>query len=270
MSSKKRSRTKGAPRLGQHFLRAPAAARALALAAGISPDETILEIGPGKGALTRELLRLCPRVVAIEKDEALAARLKEKFGESVASGALRVISADIRDVDASMLGIRGAYVVAANIPYYITGDILRQFLSAARQPRAMALLLQKEVAQRIVGNKESILSVSVKAYGTPRIVRKVPRSCFSPPPRVDSAVIAIEDISRDFFKDLDEKHFFVVLHAGFSSKRKFLVNNLAKRFGRGEAERAFAACGLPPSVRAEDVPLIKWKCLAQKLVARSL
>ena len=200
-------------RLGQHFLKAPWAARALARAVGITGADTVLEIGPGKGALTRELLAVSKKVVAIEKDEALARKLRETFEPEIQIGALTVIAGDIRDITPEKLGLEsGKYVVAANIPYYITGEIIRQFLTAEEQPRAMALLVQKEVARRIVGSKsagggsasggkESLLSLSVKVYGTPKIVIKVPRGNFTPAPNVDSAILLIDNISRQFFTD---------------------------------------------------------------------
>ena len=156
--------------------------------------------------------------------------------------------------------------MAANIPYYITGEIIRQFLETPAQPRAMALLIQKEVAERIIARdgKESILSLSVKAYGKPKIVAKVSRGNFSPPPSVDSAILLVGDISKKFFDDLDERIFFKVVKAGFSSKRKFLANNLSM-FGKAEAQQALNACGLSPKTRAEDVPLQEWGELTREL-----
>lgn len=254
---------KGA-RLGQHFLIHSWAARALAHAAHAQPGETIVEIGPGKGVLTRELLAFGP-VVAIEKDAALVAALRSSFTAEVASGALTIIEADVRDVTPEGLGL-GPYVLAANIPYYITGEIIRQFLTASRQPRVMALLIQKEVAQRIVDKKGSILSISVRVYGTPRIVDKVPKRHFSPPPSVDSAIIAIERISKDFFENIDEKHFFSVLRAGFASKRKFLSNNLATSFDKDAVSKALAAAQVPGKARAEDLEPAQWKALARTIL----
>jgi 16S rRNA (adenine1518-N6/adenine1519-N6)-dimethyltransferase len=130
----------------------------------------------------------------------------------------------------------------------------------------MALLIQKEVAERIVARdgKESILSLSVKAYGVPRIVTKVVKGSFNPPPSVDSAVICIEHISHSFFEGFTERHFFAVLHAGFAAKRKKLGGNLTKVFG-STAREAIIACGLDENVRAEDVPLAKWREIAVKL-----
>ena len=135
------------------------------------------------------------------------------------------------------------------------------------QPRAMALLIQKEVADRIIARngKESILSLSVKAYGVPKIVAKVSRGNFSPPPSVDSTILLVGDISRKFFGDLDEKIFFKVVKTGFASKRKFLASNLAIVFGKEKVLQAFETCGLSAQVRAEDVPLGEWRTLAESL-----
>lgn len=297
-----KSARKGA-RLGQHFLTGTWAARRLAEAVNAQPGETILEIGPGKGALTRELVATGGKVLAIEKDGALVEQLKQTFAGEIDSGALKIITADIRDVvmerklpktvpdarrgegdtqdvsvhtasvalrlrnEADDVVLGSDYVVAANIPYYITGEIVRQFLETPAQPRAMALLIQKEVADRIIARngKESILSLSVKAYGTPKIVAKVSRGNFSPPPSVDSAIFLVEDISKKFFGDLDEKTFFKVVKAGFASKRKFLSSNLSLPFGKDAVLRAFETCDLNPKVRAEDVPLGQWKRLALEL-----
>lgn len=253
-------------RLGQHFLKHGWAARALARAASVRPGETILEIGPGKGILTRELLKE-GAVLAIEKDEALAEKLRETFAAEIADGRLRLIEGDIRDFDPAQ--VKGDYVVAANIPYYITGEIIRQFLTAAHQPRALALLVQKEVAKRIIDTKGSLLSLSVKAYGTPRLVEKVPRKHFSPPPSVDSAIILIDDISNAFFSGITEEQFFAILHAGFAQKRKMLMGNLVGHYDKGIVVDAFAAAQVPEKARAEEVSLEQWGKLAKKLLRGS-
>jgi 16S rRNA (adenine1518-N6/adenine1519-N6)-dimethyltransferase len=252
---------KGA-RLGQHFLKHGWAARALAKAVALRPGETFVEIGPGKGILTRELLAEGP-VVAIEKDEVLCAKLREDFADDIASGKLVLIEGDVRDFDPAALA--GAYAVAANIPYYITGEIMRQFLSADAQPRAMALLVQKEVAQRATSDKESLLSLSVKAYGNPRIVEKVPAKHFSPPPSVDSAILLISGISKEFFSDIAEDGFFRLLHQGFAQKRKMLIGNLSNAYEKERVRAAFALAGIPEKARAEDVALPQWKVLVRAL-----
>ena len=254
---------KGA-RLGQHFLTGAWAARALARAAGIRRSDAVLEIGPGEGALTRELLTISDHVVAIEKDSTLVNRLRSIFSAEIARGALTLIEGDVRDIEPEKLHLeQGNYIVAANIPYYLTGEIIRMFLSSETQPHTMALLVQKEVADRIVARdgKESILSLSIKAYGAPKIVAKVSRGNFSPPPSVDSAIITIGNISRDFFTGFNEEHFFRILKTGFSSKRKLLSGNLKRLAPTAAIAAAMHACELPERVRAEDIPLEKWKCL---------
>lgn len=260
---------KGA-RLGQHFLTGQWAARALARAAGITSGDTIIEIGPGKGALTKELLGLGAHVIAIEKDPTFHEGLTKSFMEYRSS--LELIRSDIRDIDLQTLPIpEGKYVVAANIPYYITGEIIRKFLTSPLQPQTMALLVQKEVANRIISKKESILSLSVKAYGTPTLVAKVARGNFSPPPSVDSAILLISNISRSFFEDVEEPTFFKMVRAGFSSKRKLLMSNL-NNIGFTKPyiiRRVFESCDLGENVRAEDVPIEKWKCLTKQLRAFS-
>src|SRR3989344_540516 len=265
---------KGA-RLGQHFLIHSWAAKKLAYAAAPQAGEIILEIGPGKGVLTRELLQLGP-VIAIEKDEQLVAGLREMFAEEIGSGKLTLAEGDIRNFDAKNYKLKTQnYVVAANIPYYITGEIIRQFLTADAQPRAMALLVQKEVANRIVGTsakggsasggKESILSLSVKAYGAPKVIAKVGKSHFSPPPSVDSAILLIDNISRKFFADISEDNFFKVVRTGFASKRKMLVNNLLSLSQKADVLHALNACSIAKNTRAEKVSLEEWRCLTKRL-----
>lgn len=253
--------TRRGARLGQHFLNAEWVARDLVAAVGVQENEVIVEVGPGKGALTEKLLATGNTVIAIEKDEALTRFLLEKFKSEIADGKLHLMAGDVRDGDTYDALQGRPYVVAANIPYYITGEIIRDFLTAQHQPRAMALLIQKEVADRIVARngKESILSLSVKAYGRPRIVAKVPAGCFNPPPSVDSAIILIENISRSFFDTISEEKFFTAVKKGFSAKRKKLVSNL------GSDAETFAACALDENVRAEDLTLPEWKRLIEKL-----
>jgi 16S rRNA (adenine1518-N6/adenine1519-N6)-dimethyltransferase len=235
-------------------------------AAHIDLETTVLEIGPGEGVLTRELLAHAKQVIAIEKDSALVLQLRETFANEIANKKLTLIEDDFRNIDLAHL-IEGEYVVSANIPYYITGEIIRTLLTASKQPKHIALLIQKEVATRIVARdkKESILSLSVKAYGTPRVVKTVPRGSFSPPPSVDSAIIAIENISRDFFVGIDEDRFFEIIKTAFASKRKMLAGNLKTIVGADEIAAACASCGIAANARAEDVPLPKWGCLVKGL-----
>jgi 16S rRNA (adenine1518-N6/adenine1519-N6)-dimethyltransferase len=254
-------------RLGQHFLNAHWVARDLVDSLNIERGERVVEIGPGKGALTQELLARGAIVIAIEKDPDLVAYLRSTYAGEIASGALSIIEADIRSISPEKIGLKHQeYVLAANIPYYITGEIIRQFLEASAQPHSLALLIQKEVAQRIVARdgKESILSLSVKAYGEPSIVATVPAGCFNPPPTVDSAILLVKNISKSFFEHIQERSFFDIVRTGFSAKRKMLAGNLTKKYGAG-ARDALTSCAIEETIRAEDVPLEKWECLARKL-----
>lgn len=241
--------------LGQNFLMHARIAERIALAAKLAPETTVLEIGPGTGMLTRELLKLAGKVIAIEADRELFEKLKVDFTDEIAEGRLELIHGDIRTFDVSSLP--KGYVLVANIPYYLTGDIFRMFLSAGNQPSAMTLLVQKEVAERIARDKkESILSLSVKAYGAPKYEFTVPRGAFRPAPKVDSAVLTVRGISRKNFTEKSaEERFFELLHAGFAHKRKLVRKNLA---GAG-----FPAGDIPEKARAEDLPLSAWLTLSK-------
>lgn len=258
--------------LGQHFLRSERALQAIRDAADPVGTDIILEIGPGEGVLTKILLVFVGKVVAVEKDDDLFNTLSEKFKKEIGTGKLDLVHGDILDFDPELLRFYTdfTYKIAANIPYNITGAILEKFLSADYQPERMVLLVQKEVAERIVArnNKESILSISVKAYGMPHYIDRVLAGSFVPAPRVDSAIIAIENISKEFFKNFSEKDFFALLHAGFKSKRKKLSSNLATIVDKKRVEEAFAALNLDPNTRAEDIRAETWAKLAHILIHR--
>lgn len=261
------SKQRGAP-LGQHLLTSSAIAREVALAVHVSPGELVLEVGPGKGMLTRELLALGAQVVAIEKDSAMVAVLLHAFAKELEAGQLRVIEGDARDVlTAEPTPLTSPYNVVANIPYYITGELIRLFLTAPVQPSAISLLVQKEVAERIARDKkESLLSLSVKAYGTPRFVKTVRAGSFNPPPTVDSAILAIHDISRKNFESISEETFFELLHVGFGQKRKTLSGNLRRAgFDAALISTVFERVGLSEKARAEDVSLDVWLEVARAL-----
>lgn len=280
------SRKKKGARLGQHLLTSRDIARAVVAAGDVRPGDTVLEVGPGKGMLTRELLDAGAKVVAIEKDREMVATLRETFTTHIAEDTLTLVEDDARTIlNAQCSMLNAPYKVIANIPYYITGELLRLFLTAPVQPSAVALLVQKEVAERIAGNgkrgkgkvKESLLSLSVKVYGAPRYVRTVKAGSFNPPPSVDSAILAITNISRKCFASgggdasSREKTFFELLHVGFGQKRKTLLGNLKRGWsavGAARLEKMWEEFGLAKDVRAEDVPLEKWLELASKLTAR--
>ena len=246
--------------LGQNFLMHARTAERIAEAAGLTPDDVVLEIGPGTGMLTRALLARAKKVVAIEADRELYDELVETFAEALGEGRLILIYGDVRTFDPGEF-FDGPYKVVANIPYYITGELVRRFLTVERQPSSITFLVQKEVAERIARTKkESILSLSVKAYGVPKYAFTVPRGAFTPAPKVDSAVLTITDISRDAFaSSAAEERFFALVHAGFAHKRKLLSSNLAELI----SPAALRAAGIPEKARAEDLPLSAWLSLAK-------
>ena len=242
----------------------PRIAERIAKVADLSANATVLEIGPGRGILTRALLARAGRVIAVEADEALYTTLQSDFAGDISSGRLELIHGDIRAFDIGVLP-RG-YQLVANIPYYLTGEIFRMFLESKNQPSSVTLLVQKEVAVRIArSRKQSILSLSVKAYGTPKVIAKVRKPHFSPPPSVDSAILLIDNISRKFFADISEDNFFKVVRTGFASKRKMLVNNLLSLSQKADVLHALNACSIAKNTRAEKVSLEEWRCLTKRL-----
>ncbi len=251
--------------LGQHFLTAAPIAVSVADGADVSSQDVVLEIGTGKGILTDILLKRGARVIAIEKDLKFFSLLTDRFHDELKEGRLTLVMEDIRSLDLETLKLHGkGYKVVANIPYYLTSMIIRKFLSDTNQPSTMSLLIQKEVAERIVANKgkESILSLAVKVYGTPRIIRRVSRNLFSPPPAVDSAILSITDISKKFFtRTCTEEKFFMLVRAGFSSKRKKLINNLLPL--HAGVKDFFMASPIPLNARAEDLTCLEWKKLCE-------
>lgn len=247
--------------LGQHFLKSEKALNTIVGSAEIEHGETVLEIGPGMGVLTERLLASSCLVLAVEKDDNLYELLNQKFDEEIKTEKLILIHDDILNFDPRSYNLEASsYKLVANIPYNITGAILEKFLSAENQPESMVLLVQKEVAQRIVARdgKESILSISVKAYGTPKYVETVLAGSFAPAPKVDSAIIKVETISKDFFQNFSEKAFFQLLQAGFQSKRKKLSSNLSKIYPKEAVLNTFQKLNLDENVRAEDIGLEKW------------
>ncbi|MBI5816894.1 MAG: ribosomal RNA small subunit methyltransferase A [Candidatus Yonathbacteria bacterium] len=255
--------------LGQNFLTSRAVAQDIVATARVATEDVVLEIGPGKGFLTEGLLQKAGKVIAVEKDVRMIAYLKDKFASEIKDKKLELISGDILSLELADYGLLTTnYKLVANIPYYITGEILRTFLSGDIQPSLMVLMVQKEVADRIVARdgKESILSMSVRAYGTPRYIQKVPARYFSPKPKVDSAVLFIENISKNNFKNKKEEGwFFTVMKAGFSQKRKMVRNTLSSKFNKENVGSALKVCGILESMRAEKLNLPQWQCLSNKI-----
>lgn len=253
--------------LGQNFLKSRTILDAVRDSIHITTDDTVLEVGPGQGDLTATLLEKAGKVIAIEKDDRLIPILQEKFAEHIASGKLVLIHGDALEFDPGTIPSLSVYKIAANIPYYITGQFVRRFLSELKQPTDIALIIQKEVADRIVARdgKQSILSLSIKVYGEPAYIRTVPRSFFTPAPNVDSAILAIRNISKDFFKEIPEDAFFKIIKAGFASKRKQLLGNLSQIIPREHLEKNFTDLAIDLKIRAEDMSLDQWREVVKKI-----
>mgnify|MGYP000299206307 CR=1 FL=1 len=254
--------------LGQNFLRSQTALAQIVEGGNIQQNDIILEIGPGKGVLTRKLLEKSNKVFVIEKDSRLIEPLTQEFETEIKSGQLVLIEGDVLKIDIdSYIPQSTHYKLIANIPYYITGEILRLFLSRTHQPEHIVLLTQKEVTDRIVAQdgKESILSLSIKVYGTPKSLGIVKKEAFTPQPKVDSKILLIKDISKKHFDIISEEFFFKIIKTGFAQKRKKLTGNLSSLFAKKDIEVLFTKLSLDLNTRAEDVPLSVWLELCKLL-----
>lgn len=247
--------------LGQHWLQDRVMLAAIADAADITPGDTVLEIGPGLGTLTSELLRRSAKVTAVEFDPELARKLPGQFpGKN-----LTVVHEDILKFDLSTMA--NDYIVVANVPYYITSRIVQKLMTAERRPKTAVLLVQKEVAERIAAQPGdmSILAVAAQVYAEASLDVEVPREFFTPPPKVDSQVVVLNTRSTPLVSPGDEAAFFRVVKAGFSAKRKKLRSSLAGglAISKPEAEAMLVAAGISPDSRAEDLSIDDWIQLAR-------
>ncbi len=242
--------------LGQHWLHDRLILEAIADSADISPDDTVLEIGPGLGALTSVLLSRAREVIAVEFDSELARKLPGQFpGKN-----LTVHNEDILSFDLSQLP--AGYKVVANVPYYITSKIVQLLMTSAHRPSIAVLLVQKEVAERLAAQPGdmSILALSAQVYAEVSLGAYVPREYFTPPPKVDSQVVILRTRPAPLIPADEEKAFFRMVKAGFSAKRKKLRSSLAGGLGieKTEAEKLLIHAGISPDVRAEDVSIGEW------------
>ncbi|MDD5750000.1 MAG: 16S rRNA (adenine(1518)-N(6)/adenine(1519)-N(6))-dimethyltransferase RsmA [Patescibacteria group bacterium] len=256
---------------GQNFLIDDEALALAVQAADISADDLVLEVGPGLGALTSLLAERAGQVFAFEVDKNFQkplAKLQATYPN------LDIFWQDILSLDDRQLaGLlekynREKYKIVANIPYYLTAKFVRQFISSKQQPQSMTLMLQKEVAQRIVvaDNKHSLLSLAVHFYAESKIIAMVGKEKFYPQPKVDSAIVHISDI-RPWPYQLQEKLVWQLVHRGFAKKRKKLINNLLtdSRFNKEKISQAMLAADLDINIRAEKLHPSDWLKLAEKL-----
>ncbi len=242
--------------------------------AGVLPGDVVIEIGPGTGALTEALLGAGAHVIAVEIDSRCIPQLNARFEDAILDRHLILLEGDIRDpkimqiIWDDILVEHTPYMVVANIPYYITGLLFRLFLEHPRPPHTLTFLVQHEVAHAIAqSHKESVASLSVKLYGEPTYGGLVGKSHFDPPPKVDSAILTVKHITKDRQDRVGRENFFQVVKAGFRSKRKMLLGNLADglHVSRETIASVYSTLHIHPQVRAEDVPLETWLALTEHL-----
>jgi len=252
--------------LGQNFLVDETALARIAAAADLAASDTVLEIGPGLGSLTRHLASAARRVVAVELDEAMLPALRQTLQ---ACANVEIVHGDILKyaLTASRNGLPPGYKVVANIPYYITSALIRHLLEADVRPSLIVLTVQREVAERICAGPGdmSLLAVSVQFYCAPRLVARIPAGAFYPPPEVDSAVLKLDVFTQPAVAVADTDHFFQVVKAGFSQKRKQLRNSLSAglHLESRKADELLFRAGIDPKRRAETLTLEEWGALAR-------
>lgn len=253
-----------AQKLGQHFLIDRIILSKIIEAADISEKDIVLEVGPGVGILTEELLKKSGNVVAVEKDERLIPYLKELFKDKKN---FHLYTDDILKFNVGKY-VKSPYKLVANIPYYLTSKLIRTFLEKEEKPQSMILMIQREVAERIISKspRANILSISVQFYGTTKIIDFVPQKSFYPQPKVESAIIKIDNIVDDKYR-VDSKTFFRIVKIGFSSPRKKLLNNLANglKIPKHSIEKMLLDLGLDKNVRAEVLEISDWVNLCETL-----
>ncbi len=251
--------------LGQNFLQDESALEKIALTADIQAEDTVLEIGPGLGSLTRYLAVSARQVTAIELDMELLPPLKATLAPYKN---VRVVHGDILKTPISQLINTPDYLVVANIPYYITSAVIRHLLESEVKPRRVILTIQKEVAERICASAGdlSLLALSVQVYGKPSIAAKIPASAFHPAPKVDSAILRIDIYKEPLVPQETLKTFFKFTKAGFGQKRKTLRNSLASglQISTKESEALLASCGIDFMRRAETLSIEEWQRLCEK------
>jgi 16S rRNA (adenine1518-N6/adenine1519-N6)-dimethyltransferase len=250
--------------LGQNFLQDPLALEKIVSAAQIQPTETVLEIGPGLGSLTRYLAVSAKEVVAVELDLNLLPLLKAVL---TPYPNIRLIHGDILKLSPKDLITEKDYLVVANIPYYITSAVIRHLLETEVKPRRIVLTVQKEVAERICAKPGdmSLLALSVQVYGNPRIAARIPASAFFPEPKVDSAVLCVDIYSAPLIQPELIDTFFRLIKAGFTQKRKTLRNSVSSglHISPMAAADLLTSAGIDPQRRAETLSIEDWQVLSE-------
>lgn len=251
--------------LGQHWLRDEASLMAMCETASVDKDDFVLEIGPGLGTLTKKLAARAKQVLAVEFDRQLA---RELPGHVKAQN-VSVVSSDILSFDLTELP--PGYKVIANIPYYLTSNLIRVLSESSNPPVSATLLVQKEVAERLAAGPGdmSLLSVTAQMYFEPSLGMVVPAELFTPPPKIDSRIIHLQRRSQPLYNGLDSKHLFRIVKAGFSNRRKTLLNSLSSglRITKEETRTHLENAEIDPGLRPQALDLEEWIKLAQKISA---
>jgi 16S rRNA (adenine1518-N6/adenine1519-N6)-dimethyltransferase len=242
--------------LGQHWLDDPASLQAMCDAAEVTTEDTVLEIGPGLGTLTELLVEQAREVVAVEFDERLARELPGR----VKSASLTVKNQDILSFDFTTLPAN--FKVVANIPYYLTSNLIRVLSETPNQPSVAVLLIQKEVAERVAARPGdmSLLSVTAQFYWQTGVGPLVPAELFTPPPKVDSQILILQRRPELLFTDVDPSKFFRLVKAGFSERRKKLRSSLSGglHLSKPDIETLLTKAGIDPNLRAQALSLEDW------------
>lgn len=250
--------------LGQNFLQDPLALEQIVSAAEIQPTDSVLEIGPGLGSLTRYLAVASKEVVAVELDPNLLPPLQAVLAPYPN---VRLIHGDILKLSPEDLITEADYIVAANIPYYLTSAVIRHLLENDPKPGRIVLTVQKEVAERISAKPGdmSLLALSVQVYGKPRIAARIPASAFFPAPKVDSAVLCVDIYPAPLIKPELLGTFFKLIRAGFSQKRKTLRNSLSSglHISPTDAADLLRRANIDPQRRAETLSIEEWERLSE-------
>lgn len=254
--------------LGQHWLHDIAMLTAVAEAAEVTSSDTVLEVGPGLGTLTQVLTKQATQVIAVEFDPDLARDLPSRVNATN----LEVYNEDILQFDLSALPTD--YKVAANIPYYLTSKLVRLLLESPNPPSVMALLVQKEVAERMAARPGdlSVLGISAQFYADVTLKEVVPAEFFTPPPKVDSQIVQLKRRSTPLFNDVSPKDYFRVVKAGFSEKRKKLRSSLSGglQLPKTEVDKLLEMANISPDARAQELTLEQWHELSRVYLGSAL
>jgi 16S rRNA (adenine1518-N6/adenine1519-N6)-dimethyltransferase len=254
--------------LGQNFLIDRGVLDKIISAAALDETDTVIEVGPGLGVLTRALAEGAGKVVAVELDRNMAALLRETMA---GLPNVEIVERDILETPAETIVGDSPYKVVANLPYYITSPALRHFLEGPRQPQSLVVMVQKEVARQIAARppEMSLLSVAIQFYGTPKIISYIPAGAFYPPPKVNSAILRIDVLPARRLSPEDEKTFFKLARAGFSTRRKQLANALSNGLDIDKATgiSLLQKAGIDPARRAETLTIEEWVTLLKAFEA---